>query len=237
MRGQVTSDRPVRKRASKPAKGSCPSFQHERALRREGYRFIAGIDEAGRGAWAGPVVASAVLLPINVRCLQALRGVNDSKQLTPRQREEYRSLIQEMALAWAVGSASHTEIDAHGIIRATRLAMMRSVAALAIPPDALVIDALPLPDLDLHQDVFNYADAISLSVAAASVLAKTERDAYMRKLDETLPGYGFAIHKGYGTQSHQHALDKLGVSWAHRRSYAPIMRLCQIGPPCESTAE
>ncbi len=183
---------------------------------------MAGIDEAGRGAWAGPVVAAAVILPDLPNVLAALAGVDDSKRLTARQREACRPAIVQAAVAWAVGSASNEEIDALGIIAATRLAMCRAIQGLSARPDALVIDALRLPEIDIRQDVFNHADGLCLSVAAASVLAKTERDARMRELDEVWPGYGFALHKGYGTPAHQRALAQLGAAPAHRASFAPI---------------
>jgi ribonuclease HII len=202
-----------------------PSLRRERALQRAGYQFIAGIDEAGRGAWAGPVVAAAVILPFTAQCVNALRGVNDSKQLTAHQREGYRTCIEATALAYAVGQATHAEIDLYGIVPATRLAMMRAVQGLPIQADALLIDAVRLPELTIRQEAFNFADSISLSVAAASILAKTARDALMCQLDESFPGYGFAVHKGYGTAAHQAALAQLGISPVHRRSYAPIRRL------------
>jgi ribonuclease HII len=209
------------------------TLRHERALYRSGHHHVAGIDEAGRGAWAGPVVAAAVILPLTPGCARALCDVNDSKQLSPGRREECRGRIEETALAWAVGSASHEEIDALGIVPATRLAMGRAVHGLAVAPDALVIDAVRLPEIDLPQDVFNFADSISLSVAAASILAKTARDAHMREIDALWPGYGFAAHKGYGTAAHQAALTRMGVSPIHRRSYAPIARLLQLSPPVQ----
>src|SRR6266508_743367 len=140
-----------------------PTFRHERALRRAGYTIIAGLDEAGRGAWAGPVYAAAVILPITATCLHLLRGVNDSKQLTSHQRDQYRQKIEQLAYAHAVGSASHDEVDVYGVVQATRLAMMRAIARLSIIPDALVIDAVRLPDMPINQDVFYYADTISLS--------------------------------------------------------------------------
>jgi ribonuclease HII len=202
-----------------------PSLRRERALHRAGYQYIAGIDEAGRGAWAGPVVAAAVILPLTVQCMNALRGVNDSKQLTAHQRETYRACVETTALAYAIGQASQIEIDQYGIVPATRLAMLRAVQGLAIQPDALLIDAVRLPDLTIRQEAFNFADSISLSVAAASILAKTTRDALMRELDASFPGYGFAAHKGYGTAAHQAALAQRGVSPIHRRSYMPIQRL------------
>lgn len=205
---------------------SVPTLDHEMALIGEGFRVVAGIDEAGRGAWAGPVVAAAVILPISCDISDRLRGVNDSKMLSSLQRDRLRDAIEQSALSFAHGSASQDEVDEYGIVNATRLAMQRAVTSLALPPDALIIDAVRLPALSLRQDVFYFADSISLSVSAASIIAKTARDAYMRELDSLLPGYGFASHKGYGTRLHQSALQRLGVSWAHRRSYGPIKRLC-----------
>ncbi len=203
-----------------------PTMQHEWNLAQGGHRYIAGIDEAGRGAWAGPVVAAAVILPISQSTIVSLRGVNDSKKLSSRQRDEMKPVIQQTAVACGIGSAAQDEIDRLGIMAATRLAMQRAVEGLSTSPDALIIDAVRLPALALPQDVFYYADAVSLSVAAASIIAKTWRDEVMRQLDSVLPGYGFAAHKGYGTRSHQAALHQHGVTWAHRRSYAPIRRLC-----------
>lgn len=196
------------------------------ALIGEGFRLIAGIDEAGRGAWAGPVVAAAVILPASQDIADSLKGVNDSKMLTRSQRDRARAVIERAAVSFAQGSAGQDEVDEFGIVPATRLAMQRAVSGLTLPPDALIIDAVRLPELTIRQDVFNFADSLSLSVAAASIIAKTTRDAYMRQLDSLLPGYGFASHKGYGTRLHQNALLQLGVSWAHRRSYGPIKRLC-----------
>ena len=199
-----------------------PHLQEERTLQRAGHELVAGIDEAGRGAWAGPVVAGVVMLPSSRAALAKLRGANDSKLLTANQREIQRRLIEAHTLAWSVGWASNTEIDALGILPATRLAMMRAVASLAITPHALLIDAVKLPALELAQHVFNYADSISLSVACASILAKTARDAMMCDLQHSLPNYGFAAHKGYGTRAHAAALAQHGPCWAHRYSFAPI---------------
>ncbi|MDW8351633.1 MAG: ribonuclease HII [Anaerolineae bacterium] len=216
---------------------SAPSLREERALWRSGCRRVAGVDEAGRGAWAGPVVAAAVILPCNPRAASYLRGVNDSKQLTPTQRAALRERIERVAVAWAVGSASNAEIDALGIVPATRLAMMRAVAALQLTPDALLIDALDLPELPIVQRAFPRADAISLSVAAASILAKTTRDAVMCALDATASGYGFADHKGYGTRAHAEALARLGPCWAHRRTFKPVAALSaapSASPACQS---
>jgi ribonuclease HII len=206
------------------------TIEHELELQNSGFSHIAGIDEAGRGAWAGPVIAAAVILPLTASLISELidYGVNDSKKLNARQRDTCRVLIEHIAIAFALGDATHSEIDELGIIRATRLAMIRAVQGLTPSPEALVIDAVRLPSLSLKQDVFYYADSISVSVAAASILAKTSRDTYMRHLDEKLPGYGFSAHKGYGTQLHQEALKLKGVTWAHRRTYAPIKRLLQM---------
>lgn len=195
-------------------------------MQRAGHRLVAGVDEAGRGAWAGPVVAAAVILPCDRRTSALLRGVNDSKQLTAAQRVAMREQIQRVALAWSVGSASSAEIDALGIVAATRLAMVRAIAGLRVEPDALLIDAVNLPELPIVQRAFDHADGISLSVAAASILAKTSRDAMMCALDASAAGYGFAVHKGYGTRAHAEALARLGPCWAHRRSFKPVAALC-----------
>jgi len=218
---------------------AAPSLREEESFYRAGCRLVAGIDEAGRGAWAGPVVAAAVILPRRDCIASELRGVRDSKRLTPAQRALMRERIQHVALAWSVGSASSAEIDAWGILPATRLAMMRAVAGLQLTPDALLIDAVSLPELDVPQRAFPYADAISLSVAAASILAKTARDALMCDLDASVGGYGFAGHKGYGTRAHAEALIKLGPSWAHRRTFRPVVevmssdgRLGRVGGDC-----
>ncbi|MCW1967083.1 MAG: ribonuclease HII [Anaerolineae bacterium] len=203
-----------------------PSLDREFGLRTQGYAHIAGIDEAGRGAWAGPVTAAAVILPLDQpERLRLLAGVNDSKQLSAKQREAMRKQIQQVAVAWAIGEASADEIDRLGIVPATRLAMQRASEALLPQPHALLIDAVRLPALALPQQSFNFADSISLSVAAASILAKTARDAALDQLDAEHPGYGFAKHKGYGTAAHCAALHRLGVSPLHRRSYAPIAQL------------
>ncbi|HOU13369.1 MAG TPA: ribonuclease HII [Anaerolineae bacterium] len=184
---------------------------------------VAGLDEAGRGAWAGPVVAAAVILPCGDGVVAALDGVRDSKQMTAAARERLAIRIRDVALATGVGRAEHHEIDALGIVPATRLAMQRALAALAVAPQALVIDALRLPGVHLPQDAFPYADARSLSVAAASIIAKVTRDRWMAEVAEAeCPGYGFAQHKGYGTQQHQQALDRLGICPLHRLTFRPV---------------
>jgi ribonuclease HII len=191
---------------------------------------VAGLDEVGRGAWAGPVVAAAVILPpAQPRLSSALRGVTDSKQLTARQRERLAEVIGAVALAVGVGGAGAGEVDRDGLIGATRAAMARAIAMLPLPPEALLIDALDLrPVVPLPQAAVIHGDALSLSIAAASIIAKVSRDRWMAGLDQRYPGYGFARHKGYGTAAHSAALARLGVSEAHRRSYAPVARLAGL---------
>jgi len=196
-------------------------MSEERALMRQGYALVAGVDEAGRGAWAGPVVAAAVILPRNAMRLAALRGVRDSKLLTPHQRHTLFDGIYQAARAVGVGMASHAEIDDLGIVPATRRAMQRAVERLNIAPQALVIDAVKL-DVPLPQRVMFHADTLCRSVAAASIIAKVTRDRLMAELDTRYPGYGFAQHKGYGTRQHQQALAALGPSAIHRMTFRPM---------------
>ena len=198
---------------------------------RQGHTCVAGLDEAGRGAWAGPVVAAAVILPRDAMRCSALRGVRDSKLLTPHRRQALLPRIQQAALAIGVGRASHAEIDILGIVTATRLAMQRAVQALPLAPDALLIDALELPAVPLPQRVLFHADRLCLSVAAASVVAKVTRDRWMAELDAQYPGYGFARHKGYGTAVHQKALAGLGVSAIHRLTFEPVRVIADRARP------
>jgi len=202
-----------------------PDFSRESDLHARGLQRIAGIDEAGRGAWAGPVVAAAVILPPDAPSLAALHGLNDSKKLTPRRREALFEQILQTAVAVGVGVSAAGCIDSRGIVPATRRAMAQAVTRLAPEPDYLLIDALPLPHIPLPQYAFFKADATSLSVAAASIVAKVTRDRLMVLLDAAFPGYGFARHKGYGTAAHRTALERLGPCKIHRHSFAPIRRL------------
>jgi ribonuclease HII len=203
-----------------------PDLSEERTLFDAGYIHIAGIDEAGRGAWAGPVCAAAVVLPLTWPDLaDLLDGVRDSKQLSPARREALLPRIEGVAEAVGVGWASPTEIDELGIAPATRRAMARAVAGLNGQVDALLIDYVRLPEIALHQRALPKADARCVSVAAASIVAKVTRDRLMVKLDEDLPGYGFARHKGYGTRQHHEALTRLGPSPAHRTSWQPLRAL------------
>ena len=200
-----------------------PDLSEERALFAAGYHRIAGIDEAGRGAWAGPVYAAAVVLPLDRPNLAELLGdVRDSKLLSPVRREALLPIIEEVAVAVSVGWADPAEIDELGIAPATRQAMARALSGLNGQVSALLIDYVRLPESALHQRVLPKADARCLSVAAASIVAKVTRDRLMAKLDEDLPGYGFAQHKGYGTRQHRQALSLLGPSPAHRMSWQPL---------------
>ncbi|NTV36065.1 MAG: ribonuclease HII [Anaerolineaceae bacterium] len=199
-----------------------PDLNFESRLWQAGILLVAGLDEAGRGAWAGPVTAAAVILRVDESILQRLSGVRDSKQMSPSQREYWADVIRLEALAWGVGFASQQEIDQMGILPSTRLAMQRSLDALSNAPEHLLIDALVLRENQLPQTSLIKGDSRSLSIAAASVLAKTARDAVMRAEDLNWPGYGFARHKGYGTAIHQAAIKKLGPCPLHRMSFRPL---------------
>lgn len=185
---------------------------------------IAGLDEAGRGSLAGPVVAGAVILPLTEpRLLDDLKKVNDSKLLTTKIREQLFPLICERAIAYGVGLVPPAVIDEIGILPATRQAMIEAVAHLSPDAEALLIDGrIRLAGLNLPQQDLIRGDQRSLSVAAASILAKVSRDRYMIELDRLFPGYGFARHKGYGTVEHRQALDRLGACPEHRLSFAPL---------------
>jgi ribonuclease HII len=204
-----------------------PHLRHENALWVNGALWIAGIDEAGRGALAGPVSAAAVILPKLSNIAQDLAGVRDSKKMSPIQRETWKAVIKETAVTYGVGLASAQEIDSLGIISATRMAAARAIKDLAIGPDWLLLDYLHLPDIPILQISLIKGDMRSLSIAAASVLAKTTRDAILIQLDNQYPGYGFVNHKGYGTKSHLEAIKRLGPSPIHRMSFAPIRTLAQ----------
>ena len=195
-----------------------PSLEFELNLWNAGYTQIAGIDEAGRGAWAGPVAAAAVILPANPSILHTLDRVRDSKLMTPLARETWAPRIKESALNWGVGFTSADEIDKLGILPATKLAATRALKTMH--PDYLLTDYLVFREIDLPQTALVKGDQRSLSIAAASVLAKTTRDGLMRVLDGEYPGYGFFQHKGYGTSRHQDAIHKLGRCKIHRKSFS-----------------
>lgn len=204
-----------------------PDLRYEQKLWADGFAAVAGLDEAGRGAWAGPVSAAAVVFPARDDLLASLPKVRDSKQMTPAERAFWAKKIQAHALAYAVAFAANLEIDTLGIVPATRLAMERAIAGLTVLPAYLLIDALNLPGLSLPQISLIKGDARVLSIAAASVLAKTARDAWMCEMAEIYPDYGFARHKGYGTAVHAAMLERLGPCAIHRMSFAPVKR---VGP-------
>ena len=199
-----------------------PTLEFERALWQLGIVHVAGIDEAGRGALSGPVAAAAVILPPEGSIATTLEGVRDSKTMTPSQRESWSCCIRDVALAWSLGFSSPGEIDALGIVPATCLAAQRALAELEPPPEHLLLDYLLLPEVSLPQTALVKGDQRSLSIAAASVIAKTGRDAILVELDDQYPGYGFAAHKGYGTKFHREAIQQLGPSPVHRLSFAPL---------------
>jgi len=192
----------------------------EQALRYHGYRVIAGVDEVGRGALFGPVVAAAVILPEKTGVL-ARMGLKDSKQLDRAQREKLDARVRRMALAVGVAEVDAATIDRINIYQASRLAMRLAVEALSVAPDHLLIDAMLL-DLPCPQTRLYYGDALCLSIAAASVVAKVHRDALLRDLDARYPGYGLAAHKGYATPEHRRALAAHGPCPLHRRTFAPV---------------
>jgi len=199
-----------------------PDLSFERSLWSCEIHSVAGIDEAGRGAWAGPVYAAAVILPSDPFIETKLSGVRDSKQISPIKRTHLALLIKQFALAYAVAYADASEIDQLGILPANRLAMMRAVRALIIQPEHLLIDAMFLPDLEQGQTALIKGDQRSLSIASASILAKTERDAWMIAAHDQYPAYRFDLHKGYGTKTHQIGLIREGICDLHRKTYKPI---------------
>lgn len=205
------------------------------ALHRQGYSFIAGLDEAGRGCLAGPVVAAAVILPPNEEICSLLTGVRDSKQMTAQARELYFDVIMQQAVAVGVGIGSVALIDARNILQATKWAMRAALEQLQPAPDTLLLDALLLPDVALPQRSIIKGDARCLSIASASVIAKVTRDRLMLALHETYPMYGFARHKGYGTEAHLAALREHGASPHHRQTFRPVRELHSLFDNCPET--
>src|ERR1700679_2926103 len=199
-----------------------PSSRYERAARSAGYRSIAGVVEGGRGALFGPVFAAAVVLDPS----RQIRGLDDSKQLDPDRREVLAERIRDRALAWAVAGADAFEIDRVNIVQASRLAMKRAVQGLRAASDFLLIDAITV-DLPVSQKALIHGDSLSFSIAAASILAKTARDAALGQWDGVFPEYGFARNKGYGTPDHLGALDKFGPTTLHRFSFEPVRAACR----------
>jgi ribonuclease HII len=193
----------------------------ERAIRRKGFQRLAGVDEAGRGALAGPVVAAAVILKDG----RPIVGVNDSKQLSPRRREFLYRRIREEALAVGVGVVNVLTIEARNILQATLLAMARAVVDLRVSPDGILVDGLAVPDVDIPAFPVARADRECPSVAAASIVAKVTRDRIMTDYHQRYPAYGFDRHKGYGTDAHLQAIAEHGVSPIHRRTFSPVRQI------------
>ena len=185
---------------------------------------LAGVDEVGRGPLAGPVVAAAVILDPE----RPIEGLKDSKKLTERRREVLAVQIRERALAWSLGRAEVHEIDEINILQASLLAMQRAVAGLALAPELVLVDGNRCPQLDYPSQAVIKGDALVPAISAASIIAKVSRDHEMTELDGSYPGYGLAKHKGYPSKAHLEALQTLGVSPVHRRSYAPVRRLLEL---------
>ncbi|MCC6139110.1 MAG: ribonuclease HII [Nitrospira sp.] len=201
-----------------------PTEEFEQEARRCGYRRIAGVDEAGRGPLAGPVVSAAVILPVRCR----LAGADDSKQLSASERERLYAEIMDRAVCVGVGSSTAEEIDRINILEATKLAMRRALAALSPAPDYLLIDAVRLTGVDMPVRPIIKGDALSLSIAAASIVAKVTRDRLMAQFHAVYPQYNFLAHKGYGTEDHLVRLAEHGPSPIHRRTFAPVLAAVRV---------
>ena len=191
------------------------TYEYEHLYRSQGFAAVCGVDEAGRGPLAGPVFAAAVILPDGLENI----GLNDSKKLTEKKRDALFDIITEKAVAWCVASADEKEIDELNILNATFLAMKRAVDGLAVRPDLALIDGNRRPGTGIREETIVKGDAKSISIAAASILAKVSRDRYMLELDKKYPGYCFAKHKGYPTALHYEMIKKYGVSPVHRLSF------------------
>jgi ribonuclease HII len=209
------------------AKTPVCGWRLENAARRAGALHIAGLDEVGRGPMFGPVVAAAVILPEGCR----LRGLNDSKQLTEKQREDFDAVIRVKAIAWAVAAVDVETIDRINIRRASQMAMRMAVEQLVVVPDYLLVDGRDCIEWPCTQQAVVQGDATSFSIAAASVLAKVYRDRLLVELDAVYPGYGLARHKGYCSQEHLEALARLGPTPMHRKSYQPVAQRMLEFPP------
>lgn len=190
----------------------------ERQSRERGFRVIAGIDEAGRGPLAGPVVAAAVILPENL----LIAGVNDSKKLSPAARERLFEIINEQAISVGIGLGEPDLIDRINILQATRHAMREALSRLTLQPDCILIDGISTIDSPIHQKTIKKGDSLSISIAAASIIAKVTRDRLMHDLDQRYPGYGFAGHKGYGSAAHLEAIRQHGPSPVHRLTFGGV---------------
>jgi ribonuclease HII len=202
-------------------KSQKPSFAEEKLLTKQGYHYIAGVDEVGRGALMGPVVAAAVILPENFRARWKTR-VRDSKQLQPAVREYLYDYIIDTSISYGIGSCSNEKIDELGIAKATRLAMMAAIEQLEPPPQYLIIDYVRLTESNLPQKGIKHGDSLCFSIACASIIAKVTRDRLVTQMDKEYPGYGFAEHKGYGTEGHLKCLREKGPCPLHRKSFSPV---------------
>ena len=201
-----------------------PSFAEEKLLRANGYLFIAGVDEVGRGALMGPVIAAAVMLPDNFKARWKSR-VRDSKLLSPGTREYLYGFIQDIAISIGTGASSNKVIDSVGIAKATRLAMIAAVEQLKPQPQFLLIDYVRLSETSLPQKGIKHGDSLCFSIACASIIAKVTRDRLVTEMDRDFPGYGFARHKGYGTRKHIECLREKGPCRLHRRSFRPVAEM------------
>lgn len=195
-------------------------YQIEEELYDSGSHLICGVDEAGRGPLAGPVVVAACILPPFLR----IKGINDSKKLSAKRREELYKIIIKEALAYKIVFVSVEDVDTLNIYQATKKGMLEAVRGLDIEPNHVLIDAMPLGELALPHTSLIHGDARCASIAAASILAKVTRDQYMEKMDVKYPNYGFKKHKGYGTKDHLDALEKYGPSPIHRKTYSPVSK-------------
>lgn len=191
------------------------TYEYEKQAMQNGYKVVCGIDEAGRGPLAGPVCAAAVILPVDCE----IEGINDSKKLSEKKREKLFDIIKDKAVAYSIATASEKEIDEYNILQATFLAMRRAVENLEVKPDIALIDGNQKPHLEIEEQTIVKGDAKSISIAAASILAKVTRDRYMKEMAEKYPQYAFEKHKGYGTKLHYEMLEKYGISEIHRRTF------------------
>ena len=203
--------------------------KYEKELYKEGYKLICGCDEAGRGPLVGPVVAGAVILPVDYE----LEGLTDSKQLSEKKREYYFAKIKEDAISYGIGIVSAKKIDEVNIYEASRLAMKEAISKLSVKPDYVLTDAMPMPGYDIPVKSIIHGDALSLSIAAASVLAKVTRDDIMKKMALEHPEYEFECHKGYPTKRHLELLELYGPTKDYRFTYKPVRDLIIKGGSCE----
>lgn len=203
-----------------PTKNNVNLYQYEEQLEDLGIKYIAGVDEVGRGPLAGPVVVAAVILPLNLR----IKGINDSKKLSLKKRNELYKIILNEALAVNVSFIDERVIDEINIYEATKKGMLEAISGLKIKPEHVLIDAMPIRELAIAHTSIIHGDALSASIGAASIIAKVTRDEYMDKMDIKYPNYGFKHHKGYCTKEHLEALEKYGPCEIHRKSFAPVKK-------------